>query len=51
MVKCDGCLERVRRGLLPVCVQTCPSGALSVREEDGPERTERVRRLLAGEEL
>ena len=51
MVKCDGCLERVRRGLLPVCVQTCPSGALSVREEDDPERTERVRRLLAGEEL
>lgn len=31
MVKCDGCLERIRAGRLPVCVQTCPSGALSLR--------------------
>lgn len=50
MVKCDGCLQRVRQGLPPVCVKTCPSGALSVREEDYPERTGRLLRLLAGEE-
>lgn len=31
MVKCDGCLERIRAGRLPVCVQTCPSGALTLR--------------------
>lgn len=30
MVKCDGCVERVKRGELPLCVKTCPSGALSL---------------------
>ncbi|SMC76581.1 4Fe-4S dicluster domain-containing protein [Papillibacter cinnamivorans] len=26
--KCDGCIERVRRGLLPACVAACPQQAL-----------------------
>ena len=33
MHKCDGCIDRQRVGLAPVCVKTCPSGALRLREE------------------
>lgn len=29
MVKCDGCVERLRRGMIPACVRVCPSGALT----------------------
>jgi carbon-monoxide dehydrogenase iron sulfur subunit len=27
-VKCDGCVHRVRKGLLPACVEACKTGAL-----------------------
>ena len=26
--KCDGCIDRVRRGQVPVCVEACPQQAL-----------------------
>ncbi len=41
MSKCDGCLHRQRAGLVPVCVKTCPSGALTLRRVPHPtaERT------------
>lgn len=31
MEKCDGCVERLRRGMVPACVRVCPSGALTCR--------------------
>lgn len=33
MAKCDGCVARVRAGLLPACVKVCPFGALRIRTE------------------
>jgi len=34
--KCDGCVERYEAGLEPVCVQICPSGALSIKPVPQP---------------
>jgi len=28
IVKCDFCIDRVRKGMLPACVEACPTGAL-----------------------
>lgn len=28
MTKCDGCLERLEKGLQPICVESCPQRAL-----------------------
>jgi len=33
MQKCDGCIERIRHGLIPACVRVCPTGALTLRTE------------------
>lgn len=36
MEKCHGCIARVEAGLVPACVHSCPTGALSWRwAEDG----------------
>ncbi|MCL2122302.1 MAG: 4Fe-4S binding protein [Clostridiales bacterium] len=31
IIKCDGCVERIRRGMEPACVRVCPTGALTCR--------------------
>ena len=48
MVKCDGCADRLRRGLEPVCVKTCPSGALYLREPEAPSSSAAQLRQLFG---
>ena len=49
MVKCDGCIERVRHGLQPACVRVCPYGALQLVEKERFAELERGKtaRLLA----
>jgi len=34
LAKCDMCQDRVENGLLPACVKTCPTGAMSFGERD-----------------
>lgn len=34
IVKCDMCLERLEAGMVPMCVKTCPTGAMSIGERE-----------------
>jgi len=34
LIKCDGCIERLRHGLKPACVRTCPTEALGLKDAD-----------------
>ena len=34
MQKCDGCSVRVKHGLLPACVQICPTKALTLEDSE-----------------
>ncbi|MUM76570.1 formate dehydrogenase [Pseudodesulfovibrio sp. F-1] len=34
VVKCDMCNDRVKMGMLPACVQTCPTGAMNFGERE-----------------
>lgn len=52
-VKCDGCVERVQRGLVPACVEACKAGALVYGELNELVREGRLRATnaaLAGAE-
>lgn len=45
VVKCDMCNERVRAGLLPICVKTCPTGTMNFGDSD--KMLELARKRLA----
>jgi formate dehydrogenase iron-sulfur subunit len=34
IAKCDMCIDRVRNGLLPACVQACPTGAMNFGDRE-----------------
>lgn len=34
LVKCDMCIDRVRAGMVPVCVATCPTGCMAFGERE-----------------
>jgi len=51
VIKCDHCVDRVRAGLPPACVEACPTGALRYgRTEDllDEEKRKRALELILG---
>jgi len=48
IIKCDLCTDRIAQGLLPACVEACPTGALAFMD---PEEAAAQGRLVTAEEL
>ncbi len=53
-IKCDNCIDRVSRGLLPACVEACKTGALvygDINEILKEERKETAKRIVLATEI
>ena len=44
MVKCDGCIHRVKAGLLPACAAACPTRALSFTTDEELAKSRLIKR-------
>jgi len=54
MIKCDGCVERVKMGKKPACVEACKSGALkfgTIEELQKEKMLERAKEVITGAAL
>lgn len=56
MAKCTMCIDRVREGMLPACVKTCPTGAMNFGDRDvmlemAKKRLEQVKKLYPKAQL
>ncbi len=46
-IKCDGCMERIKKGKVPACVEACKTGALVYEEFDEYEKKKRERLVFS----
>ncbi len=51
MIKCDGCVTRVKMGLEPACVNNCPTGALTCIDKEELKKVKTEHSLRAVMEL
>jgi formate dehydrogenase iron-sulfur subunit len=56
MAKCTMCIDRIKEGLLPACVKTCPSGAMNFGDREkilamAKERLDEVKKKYPKAEL
>lgn len=46
VIKCNMCVDNIEEGATPLCVEACPTGALSIVEDDNSEMSEYLLREI-----